>query len=470
MNLLLSLENFFDRAPFRSPRPLLVAFSGGTDSTALLAGLVALRDQGFAPATTLLAAHLDHASDPSSAERAHIARTSAATLGVPFLLERRDIDTLRASTESWETAARRVRYRFLEEARLASGAGWIVLAHHADDQAETVLLRMLLGSGLYGLAAMRPIYGVKLRPLLALPKADLSDFVLARQLAVTTDPTNCDLRSLRNRVRHLLLPKLTESTGVPDLAARLSRLADRAAGASAAISDLLAERFAGLAATEPFLDRTVLRKLPPELLPWSLGALQRASGLALPPSRHVVAALARQLDRPLDARAAAVAFCRSERLWIDQDRAWIETVIPRDSRDPSESSGFTYTFSAPGRIEIPEANVALTLRRSDFAPWMLEGEPERTGLVLPLQEGEWVEVRSRRPGDRLRPLGAPGSRKLKAVLIDRRIDQARRDQIPLLCVGGRIAWVPGVTIDDRFRVRGPWDPVWIAEIEPLRNS
>ncbi|HXU33331.1 MAG TPA: tRNA lysidine(34) synthetase TilS, partial [Thermoanaerobaculia bacterium] len=78
-----------------------------------------------------------------------------------------------------------------------------------------------------------------------------------------------------------------------------------------------------------------------------------------------------------------------------------------------------------------------------------------------------VEIRSRRPGDRLRPLGAPGTRKLKELLIDRRIERTRRDSIPLLCVEGSIAWVPGVTIDHRFRVRGPEGPVWIAEIEPL---
>ncbi len=470
MSVLSALDEFFGRVSFCPARPLLVAFSGGPDSTALLAGLAELRDRGFAPTQALFAAHLDHASDAASAERALLAERSAAALGVPWLCERREIGALSTSSESWETAARRVRYAFLEEARRATGAGWIVLGHHRDDQAETVLLRTLLGTGLYGLAAMRPIHGVRLRPLLHLPKADLRAYVLARQLAVTEDPTNHDPRSLRNRIRHRLLPELAFATATPDLEARLSRLAARAAGAAAAITHRLSARFPGLAASEPDLDRSVLRELPGELLPWALGALQRASGGARPPSRQAIAAITRRLAQPAEAGRAAVALGRGERLWIDADRLWIETASERVSRDPSESSGFTYTFSTPGRIEIPEANMVLTLYRSEFAPWMFEGEPERTGLVLPLQEGEEVEVRSRRPGDRLRPLGSPGSRTLKAVLIDRRIERARRDRLPLLCVGGRIAWIPGVTIDDRFRVRGPGDPVWIAKIEPLLNS
>lgn len=470
MNLLATLRDFFARPGLATPSPLLVAFSGGVDSTALLAGLAALRDQGQSPVPQLFAAHLDHAGDAGSAERARRAQALAERLGVPLLSGRRNIATLGRPGESWESAARRIRYEFLEETRTACGAGWIVLAHHRDDQAETVLLRLLLGSGLSGLAAMRPVHGVKIRPLLGLPKTELAAYVRSLGIEPTADPSNREPAALRNRIRHRLLPALAGSEDLPDLPIRLARLAERAAGASDRISALLTDRFPGLREAKPFLDREALRRLPPELLPFALAALHQASGLPLPPSRRAGAAIARQLAVSGAQERAGAALGPDRRWWIGADRLSIETLRPAESVDPSEISGFTYTFSAPGRIEVPEAGVVVILRRGEFAAWMTQGEPERAGLVLPLAADPKVEIRSRRPGDRLRPLGAPGTRKLKELLIDRHIDRTRRDSLPLLCVGGTIAWVPGVAIDDRFRVRGPEDPIWIAEIEPSSRS
>jgi tRNA(Ile)-lysidine synthase len=94
---------------------------------------------------------------------------------------------------------------------------------------------------------------------------------------------------------------------------------------------------------------------------------------------------------------------------------------------------------------------------------MFEGAPDRAGLALPLAEGDRVTIRNRRPGDRIRPLGASGSRRLKEVLIDRRVPRWARERLPLLCVGERIAWAPGVTIDDGFRLHGD-ATAWVAEV------
>ncbi len=117
------------------------------------------------------------------------------------------------------------------------------------------------------------------------------------------------------------------------------------------------------------------------------------------------------------------------------------------------------------------AEVSLRLRvgRSPVAAWMFRGSATRTGLGAALRAGDRVTVRNRRPGDRLRPLGCRYSRRLKNVLIDSRIPRAERDRIPLLCVGGTIAWVPGVTIDDRFRV-GDEERVWVAELEDMSEA
>ncbi|HKH47107.1 MAG TPA: tRNA lysidine(34) synthetase TilS, partial [Thermoanaerobaculia bacterium] len=115
-------------------------------------------------------------------------------------------------------------------------------------------------------------------------------------------------------------------------------------------------------------------------------------------------------------------------------------------------------------LEIPELGVRVGLHHRPVEPWMFQGSPHRAGLALPLAAGDRVTVRNRRPGDRLHPLGAAGSRRLKEVLIDRRVPEGARDRIPLLCVGERIAWVPGITIDQRFRITGEAS-AWVAEVE-----
>jgi tRNA(Ile)-lysidine synthase len=132
---------------------------------------------------------------------------------------------------------------------------------------------------------------------------------------------------------------------------------------------------------------------------------------------------------------------------------------------------FTYTLKIPGELAIPEAAVTIRISLGAVAPWMLRGEHHRVGLALPARAGgERITVRNRRPGDRLRPLGSPGSRKLKEVLIDHGIPRRQRDRLPLICWAEEIAWVPGITIDHRFRLTGE-ATAWVIELlSPPRTS
>jgi tRNA(Ile)-lysidine synthase len=114
-------------------------------------------------------------------------------------------------------------------------------------------------------------------------------------------------------------------------------------------------------------------------------------------------------------------------------------------------------------LDVPEISVRVRVSRRAVEPWMFQGSPGRAALALPLAEGDRVTIRNRRPGDRMRPLGASGSRRLKEVLIDRRVPRQLRDRLPLLCVGERIAWAPGVAIDHRFRLDGH-ATAWVAEV------
>ena len=453
--ILQSLETFF-RPPlsFDAGEGLIAAFSGGADSTALLWGL---RELAARRGAWLVAAHLDHGLDAGGAKRAASAALTAAHLGIPFVLERRSVPSLRRSGESPEAAARRVRYDFLEEIRRERGARYTATGHHRDDQAETVLLRLLYGSGIEGLAGVRPAHGAVVRPLLGLPRTVLRGAVAEAGLPILEDPTNEDLEIPRNRVRHRLLPALGA-----ELAPRLAGLAERARRASLVLEERLGEHLG----VSPLMDaeegvavdRQAFAALPPPLLAAALAALHRRAGAPYPAGEAARSELLRQMG----AGGRVVCDCGAGWRWAMEGDFLTLRRTPTRERVPD----FTYTLEIPGELEIPELAVRVGLHHRPVEPWMFTGASDRAGLALPSVPGDRVTVRNRRPGDRLHPLGSSGSRRLKEILVDRRVPLAERERLPLLCVGGRIAWVPGVTIDQSFRIRTE-ATAWVVSLNSL---
>ena len=479
----------------RTPARVVVAFSGGPDSTALLLAWVRhARRRGGPPP---VAVHVDHAADPGSRSRARHAARLARRLGVPFVVHRLRPGQAAPAGESAEAAARRHRYRFLLRGATGCGAPWIATAHHRDDQAETVLLRMIAGSGLRGLAAIRPARRLGppdhprrpwlVRPLLDLPGATLRAAVASAGLSPARDATNRDLSIPRNRLRHQLLPRLeTEATetGEPPLAPRLARLAATARGAFATVDRILA-RHLGLATAVPSavpaaepggetpwrppqapekasLDLPTLAALPAPLFRHALALLHRAAGSRYPPGREARRQLRRQLA------AGDRVGCDAGGGWRWESRGGQRLALTRAAAPgDSPSGGFSYILEVPGEVEIGEIGSVLRLYRAPLAAWMYRGSEHRAGLASDLAPGATVTVRSRRPGDRMRPLGAGGSRRLKDVLIDHRVPRRHRDRLPLVTVGGDIAWVPGITVGEAFRLPaapGAGATVWVAEL------
>ncbi|HEY7215465.1 MAG TPA: tRNA lysidine(34) synthetase TilS, partial [Thermoanaerobaculia bacterium] len=379
----------------------------------------------------------------------------AAALGVPLVRERREVPAGRRPAAGAEAAARRARYEFLERTRQRLAARYVATGHHRDDQAETVLLRLLFGSGLEGLAGVRPVYGAVVRPLLGLPRAALLAAVAAAGLAPVEDPTNRDLGVPRNRVRHRLLPALAAAE--PDVAPRLARLAERCRAAALALDRRLAGCLPILPAGGGLaVHRRALESLPDALRPFALAWLHRQAGLPYPAG----AAARGELLRQLGAGRRAACDCGDGWRWEASGEL---LVLRRAEAARSRVPDFTYTLEVPGEVYVPEISLRLRLSRRAVEPWMFAGSPRRAGLALPLVVGDRVTVRNRRPGDRIQPLGASGSRRLKDVLIDRRVPWQQRQRLLLLCVGGRIAWIPGVAIDQRFRLHGE-AAAWVAEI------
>lgn len=403
--------------------PAIVAVSGGPDSVALL-DLVA--QSGSAARLSLHVAHLDHGIHPASASVLEIVRGLATRYRLPFHGHRIEL-----GAGATETRAREARYEWLEELAAEIGAGIIFTAHHRDDQVETVLMRILRGTGPAGLAGMAIRRGRVVRPLLAVPRTALVEHVRERGLPTWDDPANRDRRHQRSWVRTELLPFLRER--VPDIDRRLARLAGQAGRQRAAWDRLLEREGFDLrgecdgvsVAASPFsnYDSAVVGAL--------LGALGRRAGCHVGPMR------AARIEQLLaGGRSGAVVQlgqgCAAElsfgRLRLFQEQA------------PEGARGETSIEGAGGSKQLGRWRLA----------WKTEPAPdylERLSMASWFSPGSYV-VRCWKPGDRIRPLGGSGRRLVVRCMQDAHVARHTRAEWPVIEHGGTIVWVPGVSRSD----------------------
>jgi tRNA(Ile)-lysidine synthetase-like protein len=244
---------------------LLVAVSGGADSLAML-DLAARVGPGRE--LSLIVVHVDHGWRAESADEARFVADAAAARRLPF----RAVEL--GGQARGEAAARAARLRFFAEVAEREGAAGVLLGHTADDQAETVLLHLLRGSGVAGLAGMRPTATLAvdgrrlrlLRPLLGLARAAIEDYCRARGLAPRRDPSNREAHFLRNRVRHELIPLLSELQ--PRAVEALARLAELAADEASIVAAAVEAAWTSLIALDPdglTVDRPGFRRLSPPM-------------------------------------------------------------------------------------------------------------------------------------------------------------------------------------------------------------
>ena len=404
---------------------LLVAVSGGPDSTALLAALAELASgRGLG----LTAAHVDHGlRGAEGAAEADAVAALATRLGVPFV---RCAVTVSAGPDL-EARARRARYQALARVAQEVGARRIVTGHTQDDQVETVLLRLLRGAGRRGLGAMRPARGRLLRPLLAATRADVRRFLAERGLGFAVDRTNADLRHARNRVRRLLVPLLRAEFN-PRLGPALAALAERLRDEDDFLAAAAAGRARELVAGEHL--RTAVAKEPPALArrivrSWLERGARRGVG-----AMHVARVLALSAGRA----RGAVAIPGPARVVREG-----EVLVRRPGRAATPSS-FAFEIG-PGRTVVHPAGgwrVAFSAARARGA-----GEARAAGVAHALFDADALPgglvLRSPAPGDRVRLL-AGGTRKLQDVLVDAKVPRETRALLPVLAAGAEILWVPGL--------------------------
>jgi tRNA(Ile)-lysidine synthase len=475
--------------PWAQHQPVVVAVSGGVDSVALLHLLAQMAEIWQ---LELHVAHVDHALRPTSAADAAFVRDLAEQMSLPFYTTRLDAAALRAAPDGLEAAARRVRYRFLCATALnvtpAAMVPVLAVAHHADDQAETVLLRLAQGSGLRGLGAMRPVSTIDdpaltlrpvrvVRPLLAARRAEIVAYARRRDLAWREDESNQDESHPRNLVRHQVLPLLARIN--PQIVATLARTAD-----------LLAEEGDRLAAHDARALRESIVMQDRERILLDLARLQQMS---LGEVRSVLHRALTMLDADMRAigsqQLAALALSVSETTqrsgphplagWL----AWSVVALSDEGLAlalhrqhalplPPSMPWFDEASQQSGAIVVPRSGSAAlggwrlecaVLDRSQL-PEDWRRNPDRWTAYIDADAVAVAVLAPPQPTQKIDPLGMAGRRKsLGDLFTDARIEPGLRRGWPVLLdvKDGRVLWVCGLAQSHATRITDATRSVWL---------
>jgi tRNA(Ile)-lysidine synthase len=444
-----------------------IAVSGGSDSVALFWLLHELApDLGFALAGLVHVNHQLRGAESDGDEA--FCRRLADRMALPIAVASVDVAADAAGRRvSIEVAARDARYAFFEHAASGLGATVVLTGHTLDDQAETVMMRLLRGAGTRGLSGIRARRGLVARPLLQVRRAEARDYLIARDESWREDASNLDTTIARNRIRHELMPVLESlAPGAAIVLARTAHLAqdDEDYLMEAAIKSrpalVVSEEginkrvevdSAALSVSPPAVGRRLIRALAAQIAPTarlSAGHFEAVLGLA-------------GTDKP-------VGHLDLPGLIVEKRGAMLSLRPKAGEPDPvSKIVWGPRALDVPGSVDVTEASVTIVATRgSSVTDWSALGPGaaavQAGAIRLPLF------VRNRRPGDRFRPLGAPGRRKLQDVLVDRKVPRSERDRVPLVVdADDRIVWVAGLAVAHDCRVTVPEDGVLILEQRTL---
>ncbi len=439
------MERAIHRAAFHCDATLVVACSGGPDSTALLHALHALRSSLD---LKLHVAHLNHDFRGQEAEDdAAFVGNVAEKLGLDSTVDEADPIAYQRERgiSSFEEAAREVRYRFLTNLALSIDADAIALGHTADDQAETILMHIIRGTGLPGLRGMQELTpwsdiprgrtSTLFRPLLKATREETRAYCLDLNIPFREDSTNRCLRFTRNRIRLQLLPVLREYN--PQVSQALVRIGRAAAASSEFLDEQLDAHWPEITLINResvTLKTSYLRKLHPTLRAM---ALRRAFAQASGSIRRLSESHVRSMLALAQAPAGKTVHLPGG-LAMQSTNDWLNIGPLENSATPVETPDYEYKLRVPGTTSIPGWIITAETVLSTIDPRTLA---PTAALFDAGEMGNSLVVRNRRPGDYFQPLGMSGRKKLKDLFIDLKIPRELRTSTPLLASEKGILWV-----------------------------
>ncbi|MFH1710565.1 MAG: tRNA lysidine(34) synthetase TilS [bacterium] len=423
---------------------VVVAFSGGIDSTALIYVLDHLRKK---LKIKLFAAHLNHKiRGKDSGLDASFAQAAAKELGIPCFIEEFDVPGfVKRNKLNMEDGARRVRYEFLERVAAKTGANKIALAHTADDNIETFIMRLIRGTGMKGLEGIPPVRGRIIRPLINLYRSEIEGYLNFKKITPRIDRTNFDTKYLRNKIRQDIIPALERCN--PNIKETLVRAINAAISVQNFIELKANEALKGAVslkgAEEIRLDIKKFLKIDPalqgEVLRLAIGHVKKdLVDVSFVNIEDVLGQLNKkraQLDLPdIHVRVKnGTLFISKERPSKIKSRPFMHKL-----EIPGEVKGKGFVVEADILDAVPLAQ----LRAKD--PYRAYLDYDK--ITKPLT------VRSRRAGDFYSPLGLKGRKKLQDIFVDEKIDIDERDRIPVIEDGKKIVWIVGYRMSEEAKV------------------
>ncbi len=426
---------------FSSKEKILIAFSGGIDSTALLHLLSELQEEW--PITFALG-HFNHKLRRNAENEELFVRNVAEKLALPLYVSSEDVRTYAVERKlNIEEAGRKLRYYFLKDTAKKFGFSKIATGHTINDQAETFFMRLFRGSGLSGLSGIHPIVdNLIIRPLLNISREEIIDYLNSIKAEYQVDDSNSDMRFLRNRIRGELLPYLQKEFD-PHLISRLGK-----------VSSLFQE------------DEFVLKKLVDEELPNAVQGIEGQIFLDLNVLSILPLGLARRLTREFIAEIKGdlrkISFEDIESvlgLGVGKEYSLTKDCLLRREENRifcprADLETLSYELSWTGKNSLVIKDLEMSFSGMEMTSLPEDWEFDNfKGACLDLEKLKFpLTVRSRREGDRYQPFGSPGRKKLKEIMRAKRIPVCERNKRPVFLSAGEIAWIYGLPISDKFKI------------------
>ncbi len=438
---------------------VVVGVSGGPDSVCLLSVLYEIKVEFH---IELIVAHFDHALRPLEDDaETRFVESLAMTLDLPFVTKK-SAPGLWPGNGPLEERARQARYCFLKKVGNSYAAQKIAVGHTLNDQAETVLMRLLRGSGVSGLSGILPCRQDQIiRPLIRVSRAEVTAYLEKKGLEYLTDPTNTDPCFLRNRIRHEILPELEKIQ--PRIVHRLGRTAEMMRRDNEWL-EAESERWVN----QHFrINRN--REWCVPLSPF----MQLSEGMKFRVIRHAVKKISGTLRRiglrHIEAVNSMAESTKSQSRVDLPNGGVVKRTYDRlvfSNVKGEKIKPFCYSLEGPGTFELPEINATMRLEEIEAKDLPDTTESRWTAFLDADQINFPLILRNVRPGDRFIPLGMSGHRKVKDFFIDLKVPLEERARTPILTHEDKLLWICGFRVDQRFRVVPETEKIVKVVFEP----